>query len=56
MIPRLASSALQSLAKGFRVVALTGPKQSGKTTLARSGFQDKPYVSLENPYELEFAH
>jgi len=56
MIPRLASSALQRLAKGFRVVALTGPKQSGKTTLARSEFQDKPYVSLENPDELEFAH
>ena len=29
------------------VVAITGPRQSGKTTLARDVFRDKPYVSLE---------
>lgn len=55
MIPRFALSTLERLAKGFRVVALTGPRQSGKTTLARSTFKEKPYVSLENPDELEFA-
>lgn len=55
MIPRSASPTLQRLAKGFRVVALTGPRQSGKTTLARSEFKNKPYVSLENPDELAFA-
>nr|WP_222622665.1 ATP-binding protein [Ramlibacter albus] len=43
------------LARGFPVVALTGPRQSGKTTLARSAFPGKPYVSLENPVEREFA-
>ena len=37
------------------MVALTGPRQSGKTTLARWVFQDKPYVTLENPDEREFA-
>ena len=30
-------------------MAITGPRQSGKTTLARSAFADKPYVSFENP-------
>lgn len=55
MIPRLASSTLTRLAKGFPVIALTGPRQSGKTTLAKHVFPNKTYVSLENPEELEFA-
>ena len=37
------------------MLALTGPRQSGKTTLARAEFPDKPYVSLENPDERLFA-
>jgi hypothetical protein len=37
------------LARGFPVVVLTGPRQSGKTTLARATFPDKAYVSLEDP-------
>jgi predicted AAA+ superfamily ATPase len=36
-------------------VAIAGPRQSGKTTLARAQFPDKPYASLENPDEREFA-
>ncbi len=55
MIPRLAASTLIRLAQGFPVVALTGPRQSGKTTLAKHVFPNKTYVSLENPEELEFA-
>ena len=55
MIPRTATSTLERLAKGFPVVALTGPRQSGKTTLVKSVFKDKTYVSLENPDEREFA-
>lgn len=43
------------LARGFPVLAITGPRQSGKTTLVRALFPDKPYVSLENPEQREFA-
>ncbi len=35
----------------FRAVMIVGPRQSGKTTLVRNTFPDKPYVSLENPDE-----
>ena len=55
MLARIASSTLLRLARGFPVLALTGPRQSGKTTLARAVFPDKPYVSLENLDEREFA-
>lgn len=55
MIPRVAASTLQRLAKGFPIVALTGPRQSGKTTLAKAVFANKTYVSLETPDEREFA-
>ncbi len=55
MIPRQAKSALLQLAKGYPILALTGPRQSGKTTLARSTFPDQPYVSLEDPDTRAFA-
>ena len=55
MIDRDALSTLLRLAEGFPVLALTGPRQSGKTTLARAAFPGKPYVSLENPEQREFA-
>lgn len=55
IIPRFASATLKRLSKGFPVVAVTGPRQSGKTTLTRQLFADKPYVSLENPDQREFA-
>ena len=55
MIPRHASATLLRLAAGFPVLSITGPRQSGKTTLARSLFSDKAYISLENPEEREFA-
>jgi uncharacterized protein len=40
MIPRDASQTLTRLAKGFPVIAITGPRQAGKTTLARNLFKD----------------
>jgi len=55
MIPRHAKTALLRFAKGYPVVALTGPRQSGKTTLARAVFPRKPYVSLEDPDQSEYA-
>lgn len=55
MIPRTASTTLQALALGYPILAITGPRQSGKTTLARSTFPDKPYVSLEDLDTRAFA-
>ena len=49
MIPRAAYSLVRQLLAGFPVVTITGPRQSGKTTLARSIFADRPYRSLEDP-------
>ena len=39
----------------FPVVSVTGPRQSGKTTLLRELFPDYRYVSLENPDLQDFA-
>ena len=55
MIPRIATKLLDEVRAGYPVVTITGPRQSGKTTLARLAFADKPYVSLETPDEREFA-
>ncbi len=33
----------------FRALCITGPRQSGKTTLAKMLFKGKPYISFENP-------
>lgn len=55
MLPRLLTPTLQRLATSFPVLAITGPRQSGKTTLARAQFADRPYVSLEDPIERAFA-
>ena len=55
MIPRVAATRLSRLLKGFPVVTVTGPRQSGKTTLVRALLSDRPYVSLESPVQREFA-
>ena len=55
MLSRQLTSTLNRLAQSFPVIAITGARQSGKTTLARALFADKPYVSLEDPIERAFA-
>jgi predicted AAA+ superfamily ATPase len=51
MIDRDLQNVLSRMAGQFKAVAVTGPRQSGKTTLCRRSFPDLPYVSLENPDE-----
>jgi len=55
MIKRHLTSRLLEAAKRYPVLSLTGPRQSGKTTLARATFPKYDYVSLEAPDAREFA-
>jgi uncharacterized protein len=55
MIPRHAAPRILRLLQGFPVLTITGPRQSGKTTLVRELLPSKPYVSLEAPAQREFA-
>ena len=48
MIPRQAIHAAQRYASIFRVVVITGPRQSGKSTLTHLAFPKKPYFNLED--------
>ncbi|MDO8754064.1 MAG: ATP-binding protein, partial [Anaerolineales bacterium] len=49
MIERTLTPKIIALAQKFQVITLTGPRQSGKTTLVRAAFPALPYVSLEEP-------
>ena len=55
MIYREAEKELQLLSAQFKAVAVTGPRQSGKTTLVKKVFKEKAYVNLENPDLRQFA-
>lgn len=55
MIPRDAEKIISIQLQGFPIVTITGPRQSGKTTLARAVFAQKPYFSLEDPDVRTFA-
>ena len=55
MITREISKKTLQLAKQYPVVTITGPRQSGKTTLCRMLFKKKKYVSLEDIDERNFA-
>lgn len=48
MINREAEKALHRLASQFPVVGITGPRQSGKSTLAKVVFSDKKYVTFDD--------
>lgn len=55
MIPRLLQARLTQAAREYPIVAVIGPRQSGKTTLVQSIFPQKKYVSFENLDMREFA-
>lgn len=55
MVQRIAKEKLKDLAAKFKAVAVTGARQTGKTTLVKQVFKDKPYLSLENPDTRNFA-
>jgi predicted AAA+ superfamily ATPase len=55
VIERSLSPKLLALARKFPIVTVTGPRQSGKTTLCRAAFPDRPYVSFEAPDIGEYA-
>lgn len=55
MIARDAASRLVELSRHYPVVSVTGPRQSGKTTLCRTTFPTLPYISLEPLDVREFA-
>lgn len=51
LLPRTLSGLLEKAVKGFPAVLVTGPRQSGKTTLLRTHFgATHRYVSLEAPH------
>lgn len=47
-VQRKAKNALLRLASQFPIIAIIGPRQSGKTTLAKMTFADKPYISFDD--------
>lgn len=55
MISREIAQLVQKRALEFPVLTLTGPRQSGKTTLVKECFPDYEYVNLEDPETREMA-
>jgi predicted AAA+ superfamily ATPase len=54
-INRRLAKFIQDQRTKFPILAVTGPRQSGKTTLLRNIFSDYEYISLENPNTRSFA-
>ena len=55
MIKRILADYAQNIAHHYPVVTIIGPRQSRKTTPARSVFSYKPYANLEHPVTRSFA-
>lgn len=55
MLQRILQSKIKQMAKKMPVLSISGPRQSGKTTISKICFPDHKYVNLENPDVLEEA-
>ena len=55
MIHRTIEEKIIDISKKMPVITITGPRQSGKTTLARSIFPNHTYINLEHPDNFQFA-
>ncbi|MEA1936975.1 MAG: ATP-binding protein [Patescibacteria group bacterium] len=55
MIKRNITKKILAYYKQYPIISLTGPRQSGKTTLVKKIFPKKPYVNLEDLENREFA-
>ena len=55
MIKRTAEETLKRLSAQFPVIGITGPRQSGKSTLAKMVFPEKKYISFDDKTMRELA-
>ena len=55
MIPRYLAQDIKNMAQQYPALAILGPRQSGKTTLAQLTFPNHKYITLENPDIRRFA-
>lgn len=55
LVPRNLAGVLSEIAQRYPVVTLTGPRQSGKTTLCRKTFPEKTDINLERLDDREYA-
>ncbi|MEO8961243.1 MAG: AAA family ATPase [Ginsengibacter sp.] len=49
MIKRILGDQIKRMATKMPIISITGPRQSGKTTLARQCFPEYDYMNLESP-------
>ena len=55
MVKRKIETYLQQTAENFKVITITGPRQAGKTTLAKAAFPAHLYYDMDNPlYQIRF--
>lgn len=54
-VERIAQKALERLASQFPIIGITGPRQSGKSTLAKMTFPDKRYITFDDKSLRELA-
>lgn len=55
MITRTLQTHINKMSEVFPIVAVTGPRQSGKTTLVKANFPGYDYINLENPDDRRVA-